>query len=173
MTVDAPNVTVTLPPHIRAHIDAWLLRYPPEQKRSGVFEALRVVQEENEGWLSVPLLDAVAKYLDMPYIAVYEIATFYTLFRLQPHGKYVIELCTNVSCLLNGAEELLQHLKTKLGVNLNEITADGLFTIKEVECLGACVAAPVCQIGKDYHESLTRDKLDELIATLKKGNHSL
>ena len=104
----------------------------------------------------------------MPRIAVYEVATFFTMFRLNPHGKYVIELCTNVSCMLRGAEALLDHLKATLAIDVNDISQDGLFTIKEVECLGACVNAPVCQVGTQYHEGLTREKLDQLIATLRK-----
>ena len=158
---------VTLPSHVCSKIDEWIVRYPPEQKRSGVFEALRLMQEENGGFLTIPILDAVADYLDMPKIGVYEVATFFTMFRLNPHGRHVIELCTNVSCMLNGAEELLEYLKTVLEVDINEISKDGLFTIKEVECLGACVNAPVCQIGTEYHEGLTRAKLDQLIATLR------
>lgn len=159
--------TVTLPSHVCTKIDEWLLRYPPEQKRSGVFEALRLMQLENGGHLTTPILDAIALYLEMPKIAVYEVATFFTMFRLNPHGKHVIELCTNVSCMLNGAEELLSYLKEKLSVDLNDITADGLFTIKEVECLGACVGAPACQVGDQYHENLTREKLDKLILALR------
>lgn len=158
---------VTLPAHVCTKIDEWLLRYPPEQRRSGVFEALRLMQLENNGYLTTPILDAVADYLGIPKISVYEVATFFTMFRLTPHGKHVIELCTNVSCMLNGAEEMLAYLKEKLGVDLNDVTADGLFTIKEVECLGACVGAPACQIGDQYHENLTRDKLDQLILAMR------
>lgn len=158
---------VTLPSHICSQIDDWILRYPPEQKRSGVFEALRLMQQENNGYLTIPILNAVADHLNMPPIAVYEVATFFTMFRLNPHGRYVIELCTNVSCMLNGAEDLLAYLKKTLDVDVNEISKDGLFTVKEVECLGACVAAPVCQVGTDYHEGLTREKLDQLIKTLR------
>lgn len=156
-----------IPAHICSKIDDWIVRYPPEQKRSGVFEALRLMQEENDGYLTVPILDAVADYLKMPKIGVYEVATFFTMFRLNPHGKHVIELCTNVSCMLNGAEELLDYLKTVLEVDVNEISKDGLFTVKEVECLGACINAPVCQIGTAYHEKLTREKLDQLIKALR------
>lgn len=148
------------------HIDKWLLRYPPEQKRSGVFEALRFVQEENGGSLTVPLMDAVADYLGLPKIAVYEVATFYTLYHHEPVGKHIINVCTNVSCMLNGAEDLLEHLKKRLGISIDETTSDGKFTLKEVECLGACVKAPACQIGKKYIESLTPEKLDEILDSL-------
>lgn len=151
----------------RAHIDKWLLRYPPEQKRSGVFEALRYVQEENNGSLTVELMDAVADYLGLPNVAVYEVATFYTMYYLNPVGQHVIDVCTNISCMLNGSEKILEHLKKRLGINLNETTSDGKFTLKEVECLGACVSPPVCMIGKKYFENLTPEKVDEMLAALK------
>lgn len=157
------NKTIQLSPAIRERIDHWILRYPAEHKRSGVFEALRWVQEENGGSLTVPLMNAVADYLGMPYIAVYEVATFYTMYNLNPVGKHVVQLCTNVSCMLNGSEKILNHLKERLGINVNETTADGKFTLKEVECLGACVAPPVCQIGKRYYENLTPEKIDQMI----------
>lgn len=161
------TVTVTLSENARKHIDHWNLRYPDDQKRSGVFEALRYVQQENNGSLTVPLMDAVALYLGMPKIAVYEIAAFYTMYHLNPVGKYVIDMCTNISCTLNGAEEMLSHFKKKLGIDLNETTADGKFTLKEVECLGACIAPPVCLIAKKYYENLTPEKIDEILAALK------
>jgi NADH-quinone oxidoreductase subunit E len=155
-----------LAPDIREHIDQWNLRYPPDQKRSGVFEALRVVQERNKGSLTVELMDAVAAYLGLPNIAVYEVATFYSMYYLNPMGKQVIDVCTNISCMLNGSEKILEHLKKRLGINLNETTKDGKFTLKEVECLGACIAPPVCQIGKKYYENLTPEKMDEILEGL-------
>lgn len=161
------QTTTLLTPAIREHIAKWILRYPKEQKRSGVFEALRVVQEHNGGYLTVPLMDAVADYLGMPKIAVYEIAAFYTMYYVDPMGRHVIDVCTNISCMLNGAENVLQHFKQRLGITLNETTADGKFTLKEVECLGACVAAPVCQIGKKYYENLSPERIDEILAELK------
>lgn len=150
----------------REHINEWTKRYPPEHKRSGVFEALRIVQEENGGSLTTALMDAVAELLAIPKIAVYEVATFYTMYFLSPVGKHVINVCTNVSCKLNGADEIVDHLKKRLGVELNETTPDGKFTLKSVECLGACVGAPACQIGKAYHEHVTPEKLDTLIKEL-------
>lgn len=153
--------------YARERINHWILRYPPEQKQSGVFEALRVVQEENGGSLTTDLMDAVADYLGMPHIAVYEVVTFYSLYFLTPVGRHMIDICTNISCTLNGADDVLAHCKKRLGIDVNETTADGKFTLREVECLGACVAAPVCQIGKAYHEKLTPEKIDELLAALK------
>ncbi len=161
------EATPQLPVAIREHIDQWVLRYPPEQKRSGVFEALRVVQEHNGGHLTKPWMNAVADYLDMPHIAVYEIATFYTLYNLEPVGKHVIQVCSNISCGLNNAKQIIEHFKTTLGINMDETTADGMFTLREVECLGACIAAPVCQIGKKYYEQLTPAKVDTILADLK------
>lgn len=161
------NNKTILPPSICEHIDKWILRYPPEQKRSGVFEALRVVQEYNNGSLTTDLMNAVADYLGMTHIAVYEVATFYSMYYLTPVGKHVIDVCTNVPCMLNGAEKTLEHFKNSLGIDLNETTADGKFTLKEVECLGACVNAPACQIGKKYYDGLTPEKIDSILAELK------
>jgi len=158
---------VTLSENARRHIDAWIKRYPANQKRSGVMEALRFVQEENGGHLTVGLMDAVAEQLEMPNIAVYEVATFYTMYHQHPVGRHVLEVCTNLSCLLNGAEEISEHLKKRLGINWNETTPDKRITLKEVECLGACINAPVCQLGKKYIENLTPEKVDELLAALK------
>lgn len=153
---------------IKKKIDQWIARYPAEQKQSGVFEALRLVQEANNGSLTVPLMDAVAEHLGMPTIAVYEIASFYSMYRLNPVGQHVIEICTNVSCMLNHVDKVVDHLKKRLGIDFNETTADGKFTIKEVECLGACVSAPVCQIGKKYYEHLTPEKVDEILKGLER-----
>lgn len=164
--VKDPNICITLPEDMRKHLDQWLLRYPPDQRRSGVYEALRCVQEMNGGSLTVPLMDAVADYLGMSKIGVYEVAAFYTMYHLDPVGRHIVDVCTNISCRLNGAEKLLKHLEHRLQIKLNETTPDGQFTLKEVECLGACVSAPVCMIGKDYHLNLTPEKLDEILARL-------
>lgn len=149
----------------KAHISAWIKRYPPEHKRSGVYEALRYVQE-TQGHLDTASMDAVAHFLGMSKIAVYEIAAFYTMYHLSPVGQHVIDVCTNISCALNGSEKILHHLQQKLGIKLNETTKDGKFTLKEVECLGACVAPPVCMIGKKYYECLTPEKIDAILAEL-------
>lgn len=157
---------VELPLAIREHLDKWNQRYPKEHKRSGIFEALRVVQEANQGSLTVEWMDAVAAYLGLPNIAVYEVATFYTMYNLSPVGKHVINVCTNISCSLNGSSDIVTHLKKRLGIDFDETSADGKFTLKEVECLGACVAPPVCQIGKQYHENLTPEKIDAILNSL-------
>lgn len=164
-------VKVELPAAIREHIDRWVLRYPPDQKCSGVFEALRVVQEDNGGSLTVPLMDAVALYLGMTKIAVYEIAAFYTMYQLNPVGHHVIDVCTNISCQLNGAEKIVEHLKKRLDIDFNQTTQDGQFTLKEVECLGACINPPVCMIGKKYYEGLNPEKIDVILDELAESSH--
>ncbi len=151
----------------RAHIDAALLKYPTEQKQSAVIAALTFVQTENGGWLSRELMDAVAAYLGMPKIAVYEVATFYSMFELNPVGKYKICVCTNISCMLCGSEKIVQYLEKKLGIALGQTTNDGKFTLKSVECLAACGGAPMLQIGPDYYENLTCQKIDDILASCK------
>ena len=147
-------------------IDTWINKYPEEQKQSAVMSALRIAQDQNRGYLTEDLMDAVAEYLDMRPIAVYEVATFYSMYELEPVGKHKICVCTNISCMLCGSDTVVGHLSKKLGIGLGETTADGRFTLKEVECLGACVNAPVMQIGNTYHENLTEEKIDQVIDSL-------
>jgi len=147
----------------RAEIDRWVAKYPPERKSSAVMAALRIAQEQNGGWLSEELMDAVAAYLEMPPIAVYEVATFYSMYELEPVGRHKINVCTNISCMLCGSDEVVAHLQERLGIKLGETTADGRFTLKEVECLGACVNAPVLELAKQYHERLTPEKIDAIL----------
>jgi NADH-quinone oxidoreductase subunit E len=151
---------------VREEIDHWIEKYPAEQKQSAVMAALRIVQENHEGYLTEPLMDAVAEYLDMPRIAVYEVATFYSMYEHQPVGRHKICVCNSISCLLNGSHEMLDYLQEKLGIKLGEVTADGKFSIKEVECLGACVGAPAVMIGKQYYENLTPEKIDQILEEL-------
>lgn len=147
-------------------IDHWLAKYPEDQRQSAVMPALRIVQEASGGWLTVPLMDAIAEYLQMPPIAVYEVASFYSMYEHKPVGKHKICVCTNISCLLCGSEKIVNHLEQKLGIKLGETTSDGRFTLKEVECLGACVGAPMFQIGTDYYEHLTPEKIDSILDQL-------
>ncbi|HLA75883.1 MAG TPA: NAD(P)H-dependent oxidoreductase subunit E [Gammaproteobacteria bacterium] len=149
-----------------AAIDAEIAKYPPEGKQSALLAALRLAQETHGGWLSTELMDAIAGYLDLPPIAVYEVASFYTLYDLKPVGRHKIYVCTNISCMLCGSGEILDYFKKKLGVGVGETTPDGKFTLKEVECLAACAGAPMCQIGKQYHENLTPQKIDQILAKL-------
>ncbi len=146
-----------------AEINKWIERYPPEQRRSAVIPALHAVQRANGGWLTTELMDAVADYLEMPRIAVYEVGTFYSMFVHEPTGRHKINVCTNVSCMLCGSDEVVAHLKKRLGVGLGETTADNKFTLREVECLAACGGAPMMQVNRDYHENLTPEKIDEIL----------
>jgi NADH-quinone oxidoreductase subunit E len=156
-----------LTPASRAEIDTWVAKYPAERKQSAVMAALRIAQDQNGGWLTTELMDAVAAYLGMAPIAVYEVATFYSMYQLEPVGRHRINVCTNISCLLRGSEEVVDHLQKRLGVKLGETTADGRFTLKEVECLGACVNAPVAQIARQYYEQLTPELIDRIIDGLE------
>ncbi|MFQ5546255.1 MAG: NADH-quinone oxidoreductase subunit NuoE [Acidiferrobacterales bacterium] len=150
----------------RAGIDRWIAKYPPDQKQAAVMGALNIVQRQNGGWLTTELMDAVAEYLDMPPIAVYEVATFYTMYDLKPVGRHKIYVCTNISCMLCGSGVIAEHLEKKLGIKLGETTADGKFTVKEAECLAACGGAPMFMLDDDYHENLTPDKVDAILAKL-------
>ncbi len=151
----------------RAEIDKWVAKYPANQKQSAVMAALRIVQDQNDGWLSTQLMDAIAAYLEMPPIAVYEVATFYSMYELEPVGRHKISICTNISCMLCGSAEVVAHFEKRLGIKLGETTADGKITLKEVECLGACVGAPMMQVNKDYIENLTPEAIDQLLAGLE------
>ena len=154
-------------PVIRTEIDEWISKYPPEWKQSAVMAALRIVQDANGGWLSNELMDDVAAYLDMPPIAVYEVATFYSMYELKPVGKHKICVCTNVSCMINDVDKLVEHLEERLDIKMGGTTADGRFTLKEVECLGACGGAPMMQIGRQYYESLTPELIDSILDGLE------
>ena len=154
---------VLFTPEIRYEIDAWIAKYPAEWKQSAVMAALRIVQDANGGFLTNQLMDEVATYLDMPPIAVYEVATFYSMYELRPVGRHKICLCTNISCMLNDAEGILAHLEKRLGVKLGETTPDGRFTLNAVECLGACGGAPMLQIGRRYYENLTPELVDTIL----------
>jgi NADH-quinone oxidoreductase subunit E len=160
------NLTDLISEDARAEIDKWVAKYPEDQKQSAVMAALAIVQEANGGWLTTELMDAVAEYLSMPPIAVYEVATFYSMYERKPVGRHKICVCTNISCMLCGSDEIVNHLEEKLGVKMGETTADGRFTLKEVECLGACVGAPMFQIGRQYYEHLTPEKIDAILDQL-------
>ncbi|MEW8079211.1 MAG: NAD(P)H-dependent oxidoreductase subunit E [Candidatus Thiodiazotropha endolucinida] len=154
-------------PEIRVEIDRWIAKYPAEWKQSSVMGALMVVQDSNGGWLTTELMDQVATYLDMPPIAVYEVATFYSMYELKPVGKHKICVCTNVSCMTNKSDLIVEHLEKKLGIGFGEVTEDGRFSLKEVECLGACGGAPMMQIGRQYYENLTPEIVDAILEGLE------
>ena len=143
-------------------INHWIKKYPSDQRQSAVMSTLRIVQEEHRH-LSSELMDAVAEYLDMSPIAVYEVASFYTMYEHKPLGRHLINVCTNISCKLRDSDAIVDHLQTKLGVKLGQTTDDGRFTVRSVECLGACVNAPMMQVDKDYHENLTTESIDAVL----------
>ena len=143
-------------------IDHWIAKYPDNQRQSAVMSTLRIVQEAH-GHLTPELMDAAAIYLQMPAIAVYEVASFYTMYEHKPIGKHLINVCTNISCKLRDSKNVVSYLQNKLGVQLGETTDDGRFTLRSVECLGACVNAPMMQVDKDYHENLTTDSIDKVL----------
>ncbi len=152
---------------VRGEIDKWIAKYPAEWKQSAVMAALRIVQDDNGGYLTEELMDKVAAYLDMPPIAVYEVATFYSMYELKPVGRHKICVCTNVSCMINGSDRIVEHMERRLGIKLGETTEDGRFTLKEVECLGACGGAPMFQIGNKYYENLTPELVDSILDGLE------
>ena len=143
-------------------IDEWVAKYPADQKQSAVMSALMIVQEEL-GHLTPESMDAVADYLSMPAVSVYEVASFYSMYELKPTGRHHVNVCTNVSCKLRNSDQVVEHLESQLGIRLGETTDDGRFTLREVECLGACVNAPMMQIDKDYHENLTPERINSIL----------
>jgi NADH-quinone oxidoreductase subunit E len=161
------NAPLILNPDALAKIDAALAKYPADQKQSAVMAALTIAQDE-KGWLSSETMDFVAAYLDMPPIAVYEVASFYTMYDIKPVGRHKLAICTNLPCALQGAYAAADHLKQKLGIGFNETTADGAFTLKEAECMGACGDAPVVIVNNKRMEcAMAPEKLDRLIEGLK------
>ncbi len=161
------NAPLLLSPAALAGIDKAIAKYPPDQKQSAVMAALTIAQDEN-GWLSTASMDFVAQYLEMPPIAVYEVASFYAMYDLKPVGKCKLAICTNLPCALQGATIAAEHLKKKLGVDFGETTADGAFTLTEAECMGACGDAPVLLVNnKRMVCAMTPDKLDQLIEEFK------
>jgi NADH-quinone oxidoreductase subunit E len=152
----------------RREIDHWVAKFPPGRQRSASLAALRAAQEQNQGFLTPDLMDAVAEYLKLAPIQVYEVARFYSMFETHPCGRHHVSICTNISCMLNGAEELVTHAQRKLGIRLNESTPDGrIFLKREEECLAACTGAPMMMVDHVFHEHLTPEKLDAILDELK------
>ena len=149
-----------------AEIEHELSKYPADRRQSALLAALRIAQDE-QNWLSDELIEYVADVIGVPAVRAYEVATFYSMYELKPVGRHKICLCTNVSCLLRGSEEIEEYLKSRLGIAFGETTQDGKFTLKEVECLAACAGAPMMQIGRDYYEDLTPEKVDHILETLE------
>ncbi len=168
MTTETKRKSDLLGESLKQEIDDWLARYPEDKRQSAVLAALRAVQHHDpQHHLSVEMMDAVADYIGMPEIAVYEVASFYSMYNLEPVGKHEISVCNNISCMLRGADEIVAHLENRLGIKLGESTPDGKFFLKkEEECLAGCCGAPMMQVDHVYHENLTIEKVDEILDQL-------
>ncbi len=156
-------------PELLQTFDELVACYPEGKEKSAILPILHLVQKENDGYLSVAVMDEVAAYLKIQPIEVYEVATFYTMFKLKPTGKYVLEVCQTGPCCLVGADGIIAHLQNTLGIGMNETSADGLFTLRGVECLAACGTAPVMQVGDYYCENLTPATTDALLTEMRDG----
>jgi NADH-quinone oxidoreductase subunit E len=153
--------------HTRAEIDLWVAKFPPGRARSATIAALRAAQEQNRGFLTAELINAVAQYLHLPPVQVYEVASFYSMFELHPCGRHHVSICTNISCMLRGAEDLVRHAEKKLGIRVGDSTADGrIFLKREEECLAACTGAPMMMVDHIFHEHLTPEKVDQVLDAL-------
>ena len=152
----------------RHTIDHWVAKFPPDKKRSALIQSLIAAQEQNGGWITPELTEAVADYLELPPVWAHEVVSFYSMFFTRPVGRHKVNMCTNISCWLNGAEELVAHAEQKLGVKLGGTTADGRVTlVREEECLAGCCGAPMMVVDGHYHENLDRDKLDAILDGLE------
>ena len=143
--------------------------YPEGKQKSAILPVLHLAQQEFGGWLDVPVMDYVAELLKLQPIEVYEVATFYSMYNLKPVGRFIFEVCQTGPCMLNGSDQIIEYIKQKLGINVGETTSDGMFTLKTVECLGACGYAPMMQFGKTYREHLTKEKVDQIIEECRKN----
>jgi len=153
--------------HAREEINRWIEKYPANRKQSAVLAALRAVQHENNGYLTRELMDAVAEYLDMPPIAVYEVGSFYSMLETKPVGRHSVSVCTNISCMLCGADDIVHHIEDKLGIKTGESSADGRIHLKlEEECLAACCGGPMMMVDHVYYENLTPQRVDEILDAL-------
>ncbi|EJG2272500.1 NAD(P)H-dependent oxidoreductase subunit E [Elizabethkingia anophelis] len=161
--------TIAFKPEVIEQVNKIIARYPEGRQKSALIPVLHIAQKEFGGWLDVPVMDYVAELLNIRPIEVYEVATFYTMFNMKPVGKYVLEVCRTGPCMLKGSDDILDHIRTTLNIKDGETTEDGLFTLKPAECLGACGYAPMMQLGKFYHENLTKEKVDEIIELCRQG----
>ncbi len=157
-------------PETKVRADAIIAKYPKGRQQSAVMPLLDLAQRQHGGWLPQSALDYVADYLAIPRIRVYEVATFYTMYNLKPIGRHHVQVCTNLSCWLRGSEAILERCRVVLGVHLGQTTQDGLFTLSEVECLCACVNAPVVQIDDDFYEDLTPETIERVLTALRAGS---
>jgi NADH-quinone oxidoreductase subunit E len=158
------SAATELSSHVREEIDRWVARFPEGRQRSAVISALHAAQHENKGYLTTDIMDAVARYLEMPPIEVYEVAAFYSMFETKPVGEHSISVCTNISCWLRGSQAIVDHIEKRLGIKTGESTADGKTYLKrEEECLAACCGAPMMMVDHVYHENLTPEKVDAIL----------
>ena len=165
---DASGKAALLSEHTRQEIDHWIGKFPPGRQRSALITALRAAQEQNQGHLTPALMDAVAEYLGLPAVQVYEVASFYSMFETHKCGRHHVSVCTNISCMLRGADRILRHVETKLGIREGESTPDGrIFLKREEECLAACTGAPMMMVDHVYHENLTPEVVDKVLDELK------
>jgi NADH-quinone oxidoreductase subunit E len=154
--------------HVREEIDHWVAKFPEGRQRSAVIAALHAAQHENGGYLTPELMTAVAEYLQLPPIQVFEVATFYSMFETRPVGRHSISVCTNISCMLRGGDDILAHVERRLGIKAGQSTPDGKFYLKiEEECLAACCGAPMMMVDHVYHENLTPKSVDEILDAVK------
>ena len=168
MAIEAKSSIGALSDHTRKEIDHWVSRFPPEQKRSAVLSALSAAQHQNQGFLTTELMDAVAEYLGLSAIHVYEVASFYSMYETKPVGRNNVAICTNISCMLMGSESIVEHVEKKLGIKIGESTEDGRIYLKcEEECLAACAGGPMMQVNHKYYENLTPEKVDEILDGLE------
>src|SRR5687768_17270444 len=151
-------------------VDQIVARYPAGKQKSALLPVLHMAQQEFGGWLDVPVMDYVAGLLKLEPIEVYEVATFYSMYNLKPVGRYMFEVCQTGPCMLNGSDNIIKYIFEKLGIKPGETTTDGMFTLKTVECLGACGYAPMMQLGKNYREHLTKEKVDAIIEECRKSS---
>jgi len=147
-------------------IQGELAKYPTDRRPSAIMAALRIAQDEH-GWLSPELIEEVAVIIGVPVVRAYEVATFYSMYDLEPVGRHKIEVCTNISCMLRGCDQVVDHLRQRLGIDFDQTTEDGKFTLREVECLAACAGAPMMAIGHDYYENLDAEKIDRILEGLE------
>jgi len=160
-------MSVELSAHVREEIDRWVAKFPPYRKRSAVIAALHAAQHENGGYLTTEIMDAVAAYLELAPIHVYEVATFYSMFETKPVGRHHVSVCTNISCMLRGSQEVVDMVEKKLGIKTGESTPDGRIYLKrEEECLAACTGAPMMMVDHVYHEHLTPESIDKILDEL-------
>jgi len=160
-------MSVQLSDHVRQEIDHWLAKFPPDRRRSAVISALHAVQHENKGYLTAALMDAVAEYIGLPPIQVYEIATFYSMFETKPVGRHHVSVCTNISCMLRGAFDMVELVEKKLGIKTGESTPDGRIYLKrEEECLAACTGDPMMLVDHVFYENLTPEMVDKILDEL-------